>query len=77
MTDNIEERAMKCVRDALGPVMGAADFQTKGTLADLGADSLDCVALMMELEEELHCELAQDALSVDSTFADILAVLPK
>ena len=55
---NIEERVKKIVAEQLGvkeDIANDASF-----VDDLGADSLDTVELVMALEEEFECEIADD-----------------
>ncbi len=55
---NIEERVKKIVVEQLGvkeDISNDASF-----VDDLGADSLDTVELVMALEEEFECEIADE-----------------
>lgn len=56
---SIDERVIKIVVEQLGvkeeEVQSSASF-----VDDLGADSLDTVELVMALEEEFECEIADE-----------------
>lgn len=56
---NIEERVKKIVSDQLG-VKEADVKNTSSFAADLGADSLDTVELVMALEEEFECDIPDE-----------------
>jgi acyl carrier protein len=56
---NIEERVKKIVSDQLG-VKEADIKNTASFSADLGADSLDTVELVMALEEEFECDIPDE-----------------
>lgn len=56
---NIEERVKKIVSDQLG-VKEADIKNTSSFSADLGADSLDTVELVMALEEEFECDIPDE-----------------
>lgn len=51
MTSNTFERVQVCVSDILGAELGRIGMDTQ-LAADLGADSLDAVELLLRLEEE-------------------------
>ena len=59
MSNNVKEKVKKIVADHLGvdedKVTDEASF-----IDDLGADSLDTVELVMSLEEEFDCEIADE-----------------
>ena len=57
--DNIEARVKKIVAEQLG-VPEADVTNEKAFVADLGADSLDNVELVMALEEEFECEIPDE-----------------
>ena len=56
---DIEARVKKIVAEQLGA--NEADVKTESSfVADLGADSLDTVELVMALEEEFECEIPDE-----------------
>ncbi|AXF55421.1 acyl carrier protein [Salicibibacter kimchii] len=65
------ERVKKIVVDRLGveesEVIGEATFKD-----DLGADSLDVVELVMELEDEFDMEISDEEAEKISTVADVV-----
>ncbi|RLA09695.1 MAG: acyl carrier protein [Gammaproteobacteria bacterium] len=60
MSSSIEERVQKIVIEQLG-VNESEVTKDASFVDDLGADSLDTVELVMALEEEFDCEIADDA----------------
>ena len=56
---DIEARVKKIIAEQLG-VPEADVSNEKAFVADLGADSLDTVELVMALEEEFECEIPDD-----------------
>ena len=56
---DIEARVKKIIAEQLG-VPEADVTNEKAFVADLGADSLDTVELVMALEEEFECEIPDD-----------------
>ena len=56
---DIEARVKKIIAEQLG-VEEAQVTNEKAFVADLGADSLDTVELVMALEEEFECEIPDD-----------------
>ena len=58
--ENIEARVKKIVAEQLG--VNEADVKSDSSFVnDLGADSLDTVELVMELEEEFDINIPDDA----------------
>ena len=56
---DIEQRVRKIVAEQLGVV--EAEMKNEASfVADLGADSLDTVELVMALEEEFECEIPDE-----------------
>jgi len=45
------------------------------TIAAIGADSLDCVEIGLELEEEFDIELPDEGVTVDLTVGRVLAMI--
>ena len=56
---DIEARVKKIIAEQLG-VEESQVTNEKAFVADLGADSLDTVELVMALEEEFECEIPDD-----------------
>ena len=58
--ENIEVRVKKIIAEQLG--VNEAEIKTESSFVDdLGADSLDTVELVMELEEEFDINIPDDA----------------
>ena len=58
--ETVEQRVKKIVAEQLG--VNDADIKPESTFVDdLGADSLDTVELVMELEEEFDINIPDDA----------------
>ena len=58
--ENVEQRVKKIVAEQLG--VNEADIKNESAFVeDLGADSLDTVELVMELEEEFDINIPDDA----------------
>ena len=57
---NVEERVKKIVIEQLG-VKEEEVSNDSSFVDDLGADSLDTVELVMALEEEFECEIADES----------------
>ena len=56
---DIEARVKKIIAEQLGVAESEVSAE-KAFVADLGADSLDTVELVMALEEEFECEIPDD-----------------
>ena len=56
---DIEARVKKIIAEQLGVEEGQVTNE-KAFVADLGADSLDTVELVMALEEEFECEIPDE-----------------
>lgn len=56
---DIEARVKKIIAEQLGVPEGDVTNE-KAFVADLGADSLDTVELVMALEEEFECEIPDE-----------------
>lgn len=71
---SIEERVVKTVADILkvapDRVVSAARLRE-----DLGADSLDMVSLMMDLEREFEGSISDEAAAKVATVGDIVALI--
>ena len=61
------------VRDIMIEQLGCepGEIRPEASIAvDLGADSLDCIELIMALEEEFGIEIPDDAVETIQTFGD-------
>ncbi len=68
---SIEERVKKIIVEQLG----AKEEDVKGNASfvdDLGADSLDTVELVMNLEEEFDCEIPDDVADNIATVQQVI-----
>lgn len=67
---SIEQRT----KEAIATVMGidVDRISNEQTLDDLGADSLDAVEIIMELEEEFNVEIEDEACDNLKTVQDII-----
>jgi acyl carrier protein len=59
MSESIEDRVSKIVSEQLGVKLEEIS-SSSSFVDDLGADSLDTVELVMELEEEFGCEIPDE-----------------
>ena len=66
---DIEARVKKIIAEQLG-VEESQVTNEKSFVADLGADSLDTVELVMALEDEFGIEIPDDAAETIQTFGD-------
>jgi acyl carrier protein len=71
MADDILERVKKIIVDRLG-VDESAIALTASFKEDLGADSLDVVELVMELEDEFDMEISDEDAEKISTVGDVV-----
>ncbi len=68
------------IKDIMSQIFGGdKDKVTPEThfVNDLGADSLDTVELVMELEEEFDITITDDNMAKIATFGDLLAFITK
>lgn len=76
MTSSVEERVVNIVAEQLGvekeKISRASNF-----VNDLGADSLDTVELVMELEEEFDINIADDAAEKIQTVGEAIEHIEK
>ena len=76
MSGSIEERVKQIVVEQLGvkedEVTSDASF-----VDDLGADSLDTVELVMALEEEFECEIADESADKITTVQEAIDYITK
>lgn len=73
---DIEARVKKIIAEQLG-VPEADVTNEKAFVADLGADSLDTVELVMAFEEEFGVEIPDDAAETITTVGDAVKFLEK
>lgn len=71
MADDILERVKKIIIDRLG-VDESAIALTASFKEDLGADSLDVVELVMELEDEFDMEISDEDAEKIATVGDVV-----
>ena len=65
------ERVRKIVAESLG--LNESDITEKSSLrVDLDADSLEIAQLVLDLEDEFHCEIPDDELGSIFTVGDIV-----
>jgi len=67
---SIEERINKIICLQLSPAV-LSDPQTSDELADLGADSLDTVEIMMAIEDEFDISVDQDDFEALKTVGEV------
>ena len=73
---DIEARVKKIIAEQLG-VPEADVTNEKAFVADLGADSLDTVELVMELEEEFDIDIPDDAAEKIQTVGQAIDYIEK
>ena len=73
---DIEARVKKIVVDHLG-VESKQISKTSSFIADLGADSLDTVELVMAFEEEFGIEIKDEDAEAINTFGDAVDFITK
>ena len=73
---DIESRVKKIIAEQLG-VPEADVSNEKAFVADLGADSLDTVELVMELEEEFDITIPDDAAEKIQTVGQAIDYIEK
>ena len=76
MTSSVEERVVNIVAEQLG-VEKEKISRTSNFVNDLGADSLDTVELVMELEEEFDINIADDAAEKIQTVGEAIEHIEK
>ncbi|MDO4574764.1 MAG: acyl carrier protein [Planctomycetia bacterium] len=75
-TNNIEDRVKTIVSDHLGFNKDEMTLETS-FVNDLGADSLDLVELVMELEDEFGITIPEDATEDVQTIGDVVEHIGK
>ena len=73
---SIEERVQKIVIEQLGVNENEVTLDAS-FVDDLGADSLDTVELVMALEEEFDCEIADDDAEKITTVQEAVKYIQK
>lgn len=75
MTCSTRDRLAKIVRDSLCFHGDALDDDTR-LVEDLGADSIDLVEITLEIEDEFHISIPDEAMpGPDATFGSVLQYL--
>ena len=70
MSDDIFEKFVQCAVETLG--VDAAQVTREASFADLDADSLDVVQLVMELEDKFGIEIPEEELKDVATVGQAL-----
>lgn len=72
--ERTEERARSIIRTQLG-LRDSDEIGLEARIADLGADDLDNVEIILALEEEFECAIPDSAAEQMRTFGDMMAFL--
>ena len=72
--ERTEERARAIIRTQLG-LRETDPIGLEARIADLGADDLDNVEIILALEEEFECGIPDSAAVHMTTFGDVMAFL--
>lgn len=72
--ERTEERARSIIRTQLG-LRDSDPIGLDARIADLGADDLDNVEILLALEEEFECAIPDSAAEQMRTFGDMMAFL--
>lgn len=73
---SVEERVVQIVSEQLGVAKEKVSRETS-FVNDLGADSLDTVELVMELEEEFNINIPEDAAEKIQTVGEAIEYIEK
>lgn len=74
--EQIEERVLRVVGDQFARPRTAFNHQT-AFIADLGADSLDCIEFVMALEDDFGIEIPDDEAEKCVTVMDAIALVER
>lgn len=69
----VRNKVIELVADTLG--VNENEIHSNSSLIDLGADSLDAVELVMEIEEEFNMIVSDDEAESVSTVGDIVRIV--
>ncbi|MBT4594431.1 acyl carrier protein [bacterium] len=69
-TEEIREKIVRVISEKLK--ISADEIQDDATLEDLGADSLDVVEIVMNIEEAFNIEIGDDAAEKFKTVGDVV-----
>lgn len=72
--EKVDERARSIIRTQLG-LRETEPIGLDARIADLGADDLDNVEIILALEEEFECAIPDAVASRLTTFGDVMAFL--
>jgi acyl carrier protein len=72
--ERTEDRARSIIRTQLG-LRDSDPIGLEARIADLGADDLDNVEIILALEEEFECAIPDSAAEAMTTFGDMMAFL--
>lgn len=75
-TQEIEEKVVSIVCEQMGASKEKVNLNTS-FIQDLGADSLDTVELVMALEEEFECEIADESAEKITTVQEAIDYVEK
>jgi len=73
MEEGMRSRAINIIAEQVGIDPLKLDDNT--TIGAIGADSLDCVEMGLELEEEFDVELPDEGVTVDLSIGKVLAMI--
>lgn len=54
---------------------GVHELNPSDTLADLGADALDCIEMLIEIDERLGVDLPDDAIGLETAVSEIVEMV--
>jgi acyl carrier protein len=72
--ERTEERALAIIRTQLG-LRETDPIGFEARIADLGADDLDNIEIILALEEEFECAIPDSVAAGMTTFGDVMAFL--
>lgn len=78
MVGTVAERVIRVVRDEMLPPRSEKEVTAGARLVDdLGADSLDIVELVMEIEREFSIDIADEDVDGFKTVGDVIAYVER